>query len=51
MIGGDDFEYLVFETSLPFDSVEIFSGGFELVSLLEELEVSRVCAAKEGVAP
>lgn len=51
VIGGDDFEYLVFETSLPFDSVEIFSGGFELVSLLEEFEVSRVCAAKEGVAP
>ncbi|OZC36682.1 hypothetical protein B9Q17_16845 [Marinobacter vinifirmus] len=49
LIGSGDFEYLVFETSQPFDAVEIFSGGFELLSVLEEFEVSRVCAAKTGI--
>lgn len=49
VIGSDGFEYLVFETSQPFDAVEIFSGGFELLSALEEFEVSRVCAAKTGI--
>lgn len=49
MLGGTERGFLVFQTSKPFDSVEITSGGFELLTLLDEYNVYAVCASKEEV--
>lgn len=49
LLGGNDTSFLVFQTEKRFDSVEIeFDPA--LLSLLNEVNVSAVCASKVGVA-
>ncbi|WP_371824785.1 thrombospondin type 3 repeat-containing protein [Marinobacter sp. MDS2] len=49
LLGGDEVGFLVFQTSKRFDSVEVVSGGFQLLSLLDEFNVHAVCASKTEV--
>ncbi|MBZ0333035.1 thrombospondin type 3 repeat-containing protein [Marinobacter sp. AL4B] len=49
LLGGDEVGFLVFQTSKRFDSVEVESGGFELLSVLDEFNVHAVCASKTDV--
>ncbi|MBR9871336.1 MAG: hypothetical protein GYB26_09380 [Gammaproteobacteria bacterium] len=49
LLGGNESEFLVFQTSKRFDSVEVVSGGFQLLSLLDEFNVHAVCASKTEV--
>ncbi|MDP4548531.1 thrombospondin type 3 repeat-containing protein [Marinobacter sp. MDS2] len=46
IFGLDDPQYLLFRTSKQFDAIEIYSGGFKLVSLLERFRVRQVCTSK-----
>nr|WP_323751347.1 thrombospondin type 3 repeat-containing protein [Marinobacter sp.] len=49
LLGGDEVGFLVFQTSKRFDSVEVVSGGLELVTALDEFNVHAVCASKTEV--
>lgn len=40
----DGQQYLLLAAEQPFNAIEIESGGFELVDLLEEFDVTQVCA-------
>ncbi|PVY76474.1 thrombospondin type 3 repeat-containing protein [Tamilnaduibacter salinus] len=51
LIGNDGRDYLVFQTSRRFDSVEVINGGTGgLLTLLNEYNVQTVCASKEPVS-
>lgn len=49
VLGGNDTSFLVFQTERRFDSVEIEFAP-SLLSLLNEVNVSAVCASKTGLA-
>jgi len=48
LLGGADTSFLVFQTEKRFDSVEVEFAP-SLLSLLNEVNVHAVCAAKEGI--
>ncbi len=48
LLGGTDTSFLVFQTEQRFDSVEVEFAP-SLLSLLNEVNVQAVCAAKEGL--
>ncbi len=51
MLGGTEQGFLVFQTSLPFNQVEIINGGFGVLSVLDEFSVYSVCASRTEVTP
>lgn len=48
-IGLDEPQYLVFETTMDFDAIEIYSGGPKFAAILERFEVAQVCASKTAL--
>jgi hypothetical protein len=44
VISDDGQQYLLLQADEPFDTIEIESGGFEVLDLFEEFEVTHVCA-------
>ncbi|TBW54308.1 thrombospondin [Marinobacter halodurans] len=50
-LGGNEQGFLVFQTSKPFNEVEVINGGFGLLSALDEFNVFSVCATRTGVTP
>ncbi|WP_323751185.1 thrombospondin type 3 repeat-containing protein [Marinobacter sp.] len=50
IFGADDPQYLLFNTTEAFDAIEIYSGGFKLVSLLERFKVTQICTSQTPLA-
>lgn len=49
ILGFNDRGYVVFQATKRFDAIEIYSGGFEFLSALEDFKVYGACASKEEV--
>lgn len=49
-LGGNEQGFLVFQTSKPFNEVEVINGGFGLLSALDEFNVFSVCASRTEVS-